>query len=677
LRLSPQRVVLPVLLVAVDLAALFAAFGSALYLRFHSYDLSVWARRFGPHYFYLLAATTAFYLALLVYYGEFVFPRRFKPTFVVPRITKMILITMLASVMLIFLSRGLSRTQEVFHFSRPTLAAFWVISVFYLSAGRLAMGLVQHALFRRGLLTRPAILAGEGTCLQDLETRLLFNRWFGVRTVARIAVREDGPKPETGVERALDARAFADRIAATGAGEVFLGVPPADLKQVFAVIQGAILAGAKVRATPSLLQMIASHLLLSESLPVPDRTKEDLVYELYRRVDSRFELELATVAVIGAKGIPPTWGGIERHVAELSNRLGRRGFVVKVYARPYYTRIEGRFLGVEILRIPTIPTKHLDAISHSFLATIHTLLQRVDIAHYHAQGPSVLSFLPRFFGIRTVVTVHGLDWKREKWGTFARSCLRLGESASAHFPDRTITVSRSLKKYYEQKYGRSVTYIPNGIDLRDPPPAREIIDVFGLRPREYFLFVGRLVPEKGCHHLIEAFRRVETDMSLVIAGGSSFSDQYFESLRATAGDDGRIHFLDYVYGNVLNELYSHCYAYVLPSDLEGLSISLLEALSFGACALVSDIEENLEVLSDEETPPEQRRDPGASPALPVGFSFRRGDAEDLARMLRELLRNPGKVEAVRGKTREWIRRRYDWEVVASETATLYREVARK
>ncbi len=677
MRISPQRVVLPLILVSVDFLAIWLAFGTALYIRFHKYDLAGWAARFGSHYLSLIIATSVFYLLLLVYYGEPVYPRRFKPTFVVPRITKMILVTMLASVMLIFLSRGLSRSQEVFHFSRPTLLVFWLLSIVYLSAGRLVIGYMQQFLFRRGLLTRPVFLAGEGQCLRELETRLLFNRWFGVRVVARSAVREGGPPPEDGVERLSDEKALADRIRASGAGEVFLAVPPHDLKQVFAVLDGASLAGAKVRATPAQLQMITSHLLLSETLPVPDRTKEDLVHDLYRRVDAKFVLELATVAVIGAKGIPPTWGGIERHVAELSNRLGRLGFAVKVYARPYYTQIEGRFQGVEILRIATIPTKHLDAISHSFLATIHALFQRVDIAHYHAQGPSVLSFLPRLFGIRTVVTVHGLDWKREKWGTFARACLRLGESASARFPNRTITVSRTLRKYYEEKYRRRVSYIPNGIRILDPPGAGEIESEFGLRPHEYLLFVGRLVPEKGCHYLIEAFRRTRTEKRLIIAGGSSFSDRYFEDLKASAAGDDRIRFLDYVYGNALNELYAHCYAYVLPSDLEGLAISLLEALSFGACALVSDIDENLEALCDEDTPAEAWADPSAAPGPPVGYRFRRADVGDLERMLRYLLDHPAEVEAVRAKSREWIRSRYDWEIVASRTASLYREVARK
>ncbi|MFH1279953.1 MAG: glycosyltransferase [Candidatus Eisenbacteria bacterium] len=677
MRLSPQRTIFPLLLVVTDLVALNAAYLTALVLRFYYLNWARWSHQFGPYYLYLIIATNVIWLVLLLYYREVFFPRRFKPTFVIPRVAKMILVTMVASVMIIFLSKGLSRHREVFHFSRPTLVAFWTLSIINICAGRFALGLLQLALFRRGRLLRPTLVVGEGEERRDLETRLAFNRWFGVGVLRKVVVRAEGPPPDEETERLPDAEALAALIRETGVREIFLAAPSTDLKQIFTVIEAARATGVAVRVIPGHLQMIVSRLLLSETLPVPDRTKEDLVFELYQWVNPRFELELATVAVIGAKGIPPTFGGIERHVAELSNRLATRGFIMKVYSRPYYTTMEGRFQGIEIQRLPTIHTKHLDAITHSALATIHTLFQRVDLAHYHAQGPSVLSFVPRFFGIRTVVTVHGLDWKRDKWGRMAQQCLRMGEAASARFPNRTITVSRTLKRYYEEKYGRTVTYIPNGIRVEEIPPAKEIIDEFGLRPRRYLLFVGRLVPEKGCHYLIRAFRSLDTDMDLAIAGGSSHSDAYLEELKEMAAGDPRIRFLDYVYGDALKELYAHCYLYVLPSDLEGLAISLLEALSFGAGVLVSDIEENLEVLTDENTPAEAWNDPALRPGPPVGFRFRHGDVEDCAGAIAGLLADPDRVDVMRGKARDWILQRYDWDVVASQTAALYRQVAKK
>lgn len=677
MRLSPQRTIFPLLLVVIDLIALNAAFLTALILRFYYLNWARWSQQFGPYYLYLIIATNVIWVVLLVYYREILFPRRFKPTFVIPRVAKMILITMVVSVMLIFLSKGLARHREVFHFSRPTLVAFWVLSVVYICAGRFVFGFLHLAIFRRGLLLRPTLLIGEGEERRDLEARLAFNRWFGVDVLRKVVVREEGESPDEETERLPDSEALAALIRKTGVREVFLAAPSIDLRQIFLVLEAARMTGIKVRVIPGHLQMIVSRLLLSETLPVPDRTKEDLVFELYQWVDARFELELATVAVIGAKGIPPTFGGIERHVAELSNRLASRGFIMKVYSRPYYTNVEGRFQGIEIQPLPTIHTKHLDAITHTAIATLHTLFQRVDVAHYHAQGPSVFSFIPRFFGIRTVVTVHGLDWKRDKWGKMAQHCLRMGEAASARFPNRTVTVSRTLKKYYEGKYGRPVTYIPNGIRVEEIPAAKEIVDEFGLRPRKYLLFVGRLVPEKGCHYLIRAFRKLDTDMDLAIAGGSSHSDAYMEDLKKMAEGDGRIRFLDYVYGEALKELYAHCYLYVLPSDLEGLAISLLEALSLGAAALVSDIDENLEALTDENTPDEAWNDPALRPGPPVGFRFKHGDVDDCAETITCLLADPDRVAAMRTKSRDWIRRRYDWDVVASQTAALYKQIAKK
>ncbi len=677
MRILPRALALPAALVLIDLVMLNGAFVTALFLRFHAYSFHDWWRNSGYSYAYLSAATNGIYLALLLYFKEVSFPRRFKPTHVLPRIAKIVLILMLATVMLLFLSHGLSRTRQVFHFSRPTLLAFWVLTFLFVSAGRFVVGILQLLLFGKGLLQRRVLLVGEGPSLEDMKLRIRFNRWFGVKIVDTVAVR---PAPGDTAERIAvlhGAEAFRERIESLDVKEVLFAPPPHDLFQVFAVVEGCHAAGVKLRMVPSHLQLVISHLLLSETVPVQDRTKDDLVLKLYQVVDSRYSLDLATVAMIGAKGIPPTFGGIEHHVAHLTSRMARRGFRVVVYSRPYYTGTADRFQGVEILKLPTIRTKHLDALTHTFLASLHIIFQRVDVAHYHAQGPAVWSLLPRLFGIRTVVTVHGIDWKREKWGAIASRCLQLGELASSRFPTRTITVSRTLKRYYAGKFRKPVTYIPNGIELKEIPPADEIGKLFGLEPRSYILFVGRLVPEKGCHYLIEAFRKVDTDLKLVIAGGSSHSDEYTDSLREMAKGDERVIFLGYVYGGALDELYAHSYLYVHPSDLEGLSIALLEALSFGACVLVSDIDENIEVLCDEDTPADAWNRVPPAEGAPTGFRFRRSDREDLAAMLTLLIGNPEGVERMRKKTRHWLRDRYDWDRVTDETTRLYLEIIRK
>lgn len=673
-----RRFLLPIALVFVDLFALNASFVTALYLRFHDYNFSSWAPSFLYSYTYLLIAVNLIHLVLLLYFKEAQFPRRFKPTYVLPRIGRIVLITLLASVLIIFLSKGLSRSHQVFHFSRPTLIAFWILSFFYLSTGRFLFGIWQLWLFDRGMMQRPVVVIGEGRLRDDLETRIKFNRWFGARVVETVTVAvEAGKASVRGSGSALEPGGLREYLRGQRVSEVFLATNPDDFAQIFAVLDTCRAEHVKVRMVPDHLQLLISHLLLSESVAVPNRTKEDLIYEVYQVVDSHFALDLATIAILGSKGIPPTFGGIEHHVSHLAHRLARQGFRIKVYARSYYTQLEGRYQGLEIIRLPSVYTKHLDAISHTALATMHMMLQPVDVAHYHAQGPSIFALLPRLFGIRTVTTVHGLDWKREKWGAFATRCLQLGEYASARFPTRTVAVSRTLKSYYEKQYGRSVHYVPNGIDLKELPGSNEIRDKYDLEPHEYLLFVGRLVPEKGCHYLIEAFRRIETDKKLVIAGGSSHSDEYFEMLRELAGDDPRIVFPGYVYGEALDELYTHAYLYLQPSDLEGLSIALLEALSFGAAVLASDIPENLEVLSEENTPPEKwyARTSGEGP--PVGFVHRKGDIAHLKEMIESLLEDPAAVDVMRTKGRAWLRERYDWDRIADETAVIYREIASK
>ena len=218
--------------------------------------------------------------------------------------------------------------------------------------------------------------------------------------------------------------------------------------------------------------------------------------------------------MIGQKGYPPVHGGIEKHVAELAERLGQDGFDITIYSRPHYSRHQGEtgLKGVTVRRLPSIPTKHLDAISHSLLATCDSLPRSFDIVHYHALGPGLLAGLPRWLSRKvSVVTVHGLDWQREKWGLFARSVLRLGEYACVHLPHRTVVVSQALQAYFRERHGCETDYIPNGItapDYREPEMIRER----GISGR-YLLFVGRLVPEKGCHLLLEAYASLPAEVA--------------------------------------------------------------------------------------------------------------------------------------------------------------------
>ena len=367
------------------------------------------------------------------------------------------------------------------------------------------------------------------------------------------------------------------------------------------------------------------------------------------------------VAMIGQKGYPAIHGGIEKHVAELAARLPALGYDVEIYSRPHYSQMNGPvdLDGVQVHRLPSIATKHLDAISHTIVSTAHVLFQNVDLVHYHALGPGLLAGVPRLAGIPTVVTVHGLDWQRDKWGGFARQVLRVGESSCVRVPSGTIVVSKALRSHFLAEHRCQTTYIPNGIV---PPVYRDadLIRQAGVEGK-FVLFVGRLVPEKGCHLLIEAWRRLPSEVrqeyQLVIAGDAGFTAGYVADLKFNV--PAGVHFLGYVHGPVLDELFSNAELMVLPSTLEGLSITLLEGMSYQRCCLVSDIPPNVEAA-------------GGNAVL-----FSCGDAGDLTRALTETLSDAALRARLGAAGQVHAIEHYSWDRVAGMTADLYGEVIGK
>lgn len=311
------------------------------------------------------------------------------------------------------------------------------------------------------------------------------------------------------------------------------------------------------------------------------------------------------IAMIGHKRIPSREGGIEIVVEELSTRMAAQGHTVHVYnrkgknvadqSREKRKRLK-EYKGVRLLWIPTINKKSLDALLYSFFATIRVLFGHYDVIHYHAEGPSAMLWLPHLFRKRTVVTIHGLDWQRAKWGGFATKYLKFGEKMAAKYADEVIVLSKNVQTYFKDTYGRDTRYIPNGVNQPEIREAKIITEKYGLHKDDYILFLARLVPEKGLHYLLEAFKQVKTDKKLVIAGGTSHSNEYVEKIQHMAAEDDRVIMTGFVQGRLLEELYSNCYLYVLPSDVEGMPISLLEAMSYGCRCLVSDIDENVEVV---------------------------------------------------------------------------------
>jgi len=365
------------------------------------------------------------------------------------------------------------------------------------------------------------------------------------------------------------------------------------------------------------------------------------------------EMKKPRVAFIGARGVVSKYSGIETYYEEVGPRLAQMGYDVTIYCRSYFTPGLAIYKGMRLVRLPTIRTKHLETLVHTFLSTIHAIFGRCDVVHFHAQGPALFSFLPRLAGQKTVVTVQGLDWQRKKWGRFAAAVLRVGEWASARFPNRTMVVSKALQERYRRLYGAETVYVPNGTTIRDRTTPSHILG-WGLEPDQYILFLGRFSPEKNCHLLIEAYERLVAPAKLVLAGGSSHTDGYAEQLRTHA--NGKIVFLDWVSGDALNELLTNAALFVLPSDLEGMSLALLDAMGAGVCTLTSDIPENRELVED------------------VGFTFRPGDVDDLARMLALLLSDEEIREAAGEKARQRAHEQFLWPEIARQVSEVYEEL---
>lgn len=364
------------------------------------------------------------------------------------------------------------------------------------------------------------------------------------------------------------------------------------------------------------------------------------------------------IAMIGQKGIPSRAGGVEIHVEELAAGLIEAGAEVDVYCRRYYCKNRVKeHRGIHLIYVPTISTKHLDAIIYTLLATIIALGKGYDVFHYHACGPSSLCWIPKLFGKKVVCTSHGLDWKRAKWGTFGQDYLKFGEKIIGKYADEIIVLNDPMKEYFLETYGRDTNVIPNGVEEPAILTAELIKERWGLEKESYILFLGRLVPEKGIHYLIEAYQKLKTDKKLVIAGGSSHSDDYVERLAAMSLDNDNIIMTGFVSGKLLEELYSNAFLYVLPSDVEGLPISLLEAMSYKRCCLTSDIQENTTTSKDK------------------AFAFKKGNVQDLYDKLKEIDSLP--VEEVRRigeEAGQYVLDTYRWKTVVDKTETVYEKV---
>ena len=361
------------------------------------------------------------------------------------------------------------------------------------------------------------------------------------------------------------------------------------------------------------------------------------------------------IAYVAVKGMP-IGGGIEKLTEEIGSRLVKKGHQVQVYSSRDYGTVDGKFRGMEIKTVPALNTKAFHKLTVCFHAICNVINGcDVDLVHIHAVGPSVFSIFTRLKGIPTVVQTHGFEWKRDKWGLVAKCFFKLADFTAVYFPHKTTSVSRVQKEHYEKKFGKEIHYIPTGVSFARKRKPQWILEQ-GLEPGSYILFAARLVEEKGAHYLIEAFRSIQTDMKLVIAGDAAHAEKYKASLRRKAAGDRRIIFPGFVTGEPLEELFSNAYLFCLPSTLEGLPIALLEAMSYGNCCLASDIPENMEAMGGH------------------GYLFRSRDAEDLRRVLKNLLEDQQKAEEKKEMAKKHVIQNYSWDKVADQMEAFYLSV---
>lgn len=368
------------------------------------------------------------------------------------------------------------------------------------------------------------------------------------------------------------------------------------------------------------------------------------------------------IAMIGHKRVPSREGGVEVVVEELSTRLVKLDYKVDIYNRKGKNvqdknadrekRKLKQYKGARIITIPTINKKGVDALIYSFLATLIALFGQYDVLHYHAEGSCAMLWIPHLFKKRIVVTIHGLDWKRSKWGGFATKYIKFGEKCAVKYADEIIVLSEGVQKYFKDTYDRDTNFIPNGVNKPNIKEANIIKEKYGLVKDNYILFLARIVPEKGLHYLIDAYNQIDTDKKLVIAGGASHTNDYLQEIKKKISKNDKIIMTGFVQGEELEELFSNCCFYCLPSDIEGMPISLLEAMSYGCKCLVSNIEENVQVCKD------------------YAETFEKSNVVDLKNKMEKCLRLQ---ENEKKEIINYITNQYSWDEVIIKTESLYKD----
>ena len=360
------------------------------------------------------------------------------------------------------------------------------------------------------------------------------------------------------------------------------------------------------------------------------------------------------IALLGTRGVPASYSGFETCVEQLGQRLVKREHDVTVYCRSHHITYEGsHYKGMRLVKLPTIANKYLDTMVHSFISSLHALPQRYDIALYFIAGNSPVTWIPRLVGTKTLLNVDGLDWKREKWPEMAKKYIQFAEYLATKLPNVYLTDSQVVQGYYKDRFNDEPPYVPYGSDVEILPPG-ETLAKFELEPQKYVLFVGRLVPENCAHHLVSAFRKLDTSLKCVIVGDAAYAEEYKAELHALAEGDPRIVFTGYVFGKGYLELGSNAYLFAETSGVGGTHPALVEAMAFGNCVITYDTPENLETIGK------------------AGFAYNgKVGAESLQEVLKRLIEDPDLVQEYRKLAQQRANNTYTWEAVTDEYERLF------
>lgn len=364
------------------------------------------------------------------------------------------------------------------------------------------------------------------------------------------------------------------------------------------------------------------------------------------------------VFVIGTRGFPNIQGGVEKHCESLYRLIAKKDSSIRMTVfrrKPYLQKKTIVDNSIDFIDLWTVRNKYLETIIHSFQAAIFCIFKRPDLVHIHNIGPALVLPLLKIVGLKAVVTYHSDNYNHEKWGSLARSVLKIGEWFVGRMADRIIVVSKRQLDLFAHK--ENVLNIPNGVKLTSPPTSNKAIQALGLVPGEYILSVARFVPEKGLDVLVRAFRKYNGKLKLVIAGDADHETTYSKNLKRQIAFDSRIIAPGYISGDLLADIFSKARVFIIPSYHEGLPIALLEALGYGIPAFASDIPANREI------------------GLPDRCYFKTGDIKDLLNKIEfvsDIILTPEEKE----RQIKAISEKYDWESIAKQTIDVYKVIAR-